>query len=162
MSKADELAASLKQKQYTRADAEATADLAIEHWPTQVYEMYRQVEAWLEPLTEAGLNIRRIPTRVFESLPSGETFNYAIDQLLIEGNHHSITLDPIARFINGGTGRVDIQAKGKEIQMLRTETDHGEPQWLIQAPAASGQPPAKPVELSEDNFLSVIQEGLKL
>ncbi|WP_347905179.1 hypothetical protein [Pseudomonas purpurea] len=162
MSKADELAASLKQKQHSRADAEASADLAIEHWPTQVYDMYRQLETWLEPLIEAGLNIRRVPTRVFESLPTGETFNYAIDQLLIEGNHHSIILNPIARFITGGTGRVDIQAKGKEIQMLRTETDHGEPQWLIQANTAPGQPHAEPVELSESTFLTVIQKGLAL
>lgn len=32
MSKADELATKLKQKQKTRVDAEARADLAIEHW----------------------------------------------------------------------------------------------------------------------------------
>ncbi|MCU1752910.1 hypothetical protein [Pseudomonas sp. 6D_7.1_Bac1] len=162
MSKADELAAKLKQKQQTRADAEACADMAIEHWPTQVYDMYHRLEAWLEPLTKAGLNIRRVPTRVFESLPSGETFNYAIDKLLIEGNHTSITLDPIARFIIGGTGRVDILSNGKELYLLRTETDHGEAQWQIQTIPRSGQPRPDPVELNEDNFLGVIQEGLEL
>lgn len=162
MSKADELAAKLKQKQQTRADAEACADTAIEHWPTQVYEMYHQLEAWLEPLTEAGLNIRRIPTHIIESLPSGETFNYAIDKLLIEGNHNSITLDPIARFTIGSMGRVDVLSKGKELYLRRIETEHGETQWQIQTVPRSGQPQPDPVELNEDNFLSVIQEGLEL
>ncbi|APC14911.1 hypothetical protein BLL42_03955 [Pseudomonas frederiksbergensis] len=162
MSKADELAAKLKQKQQTRADAEACADTTIEHWPIQIYEMYHQLEAWLEPLTEAGLNIRRIPTHVFESLPSGETFNYAIDKLLIEGNHNSITLDPIARFIIGGMGRVDVLSKGKELYLRRTETEHGETHWQIQTLPCSGQPQPDPVELDEDNFLSVIEEGLDL
>ncbi len=162
MSKADELAAKLKQKQQSRADAEACADTAIEHWPTQVYEMYHQLEAWLEPLVEAGLNIRRIPTHVIESLPSGETFNYAIDKLLIEGNHNSITLDPIARFITDGMGRVDIHSKGRELYLCRTETEHGEAHWQIQLLPRSGQPGPEPVEFNEDNFLSVIQEGLEL
>ncbi|WP_095148122.1 hypothetical protein [Pseudomonas sp. Irchel s3a18] len=162
MSKADELATKLKQKQQTRADAQACADLAIEHWPTQVYEMYHQLETWLEPLTEAGLNIRRVPTRVFESLPSGETFNYAIDKLQIEGNHHTITLDPIARFIIGGTGRVDILGKTRDLYIRRTENDHGDAQWQIQTLARTGQARPDPVALNEDNFLSVIQEGLAL
>ncbi|ROM91090.1 hypothetical protein [Pseudomonas brassicacearum] len=162
MSKADELAVKLKQKQQTRADAEACADTAIEHWPIQVYAMYHQLEAWLEPLTEVGLNIRRIPTHVFESLPSGETFNYAIDKLLIEGNHHSITLDPIARFVIGSMGRVDILCKGQERYLRRTETVHGEAHWQIQTIPRNGQPRQDPVELNEDNFLSVIQEGLAL
>lgn len=162
MSKAEELAAKLKQKQRTRADADAGDDTAIEHWPTQVYEMYDMLETWLEPLIEAGLNIRRVPTRVFESLPTGATFNYAIDKLQIEGNHKTITLDPIARFIAGGTGRVDILGNGKERYLYRTENDHGEPQWLIQTSTPAGQPRPASVMLDEEAFLSVIQDGLDL
>lgn len=162
MSKAEELAAKLKQKQQTPADADATADLAIEHWPTQVYEMYHQLETWLEPLTEAGLNIRRVPTRVFESLPTGATFNYAIDKLQIDGNRKTLTLDPIARFIIGGTGRVDILGNDKQLYIHRTENDHGESQWQIQTIARTGQPRPAPVKLDEDTFLQVIQDGLDL
>ncbi|SEN00497.1 hypothetical protein SAMN04487857_108122 [Pseudomonas sp. ok272] len=162
MSKAEELAVKLKQKQRTRADAEASDDTAIEHWPTQVYEMYNVLETWLEPLIEAGLSIRRVPTRVFESLPTGATFNYAIDKLQIEGNHKTLTLDPIARFIAGGTGRVDILGNGKERYIYRIENDHGEPQWQIQTSAGPGQPKPAPMRLDEDTFLAVIQDGLDL
>ena len=162
MSKADELATKLKQKQKTRVDAEARADQAIEHWPSQVYDMYHQLETWLEPLTHAGLNIRRVPTRVFERLPSGETFNYAIDQLQIEGNHNTITLDPIARFTIGGTGQVDIRGKGQALYIRRTENDMAEPVWQIQPVPRTGQPRPTPVALDELNFLSVIEQGLEL
>lgn len=160
MSKVDELAARLKQKQGTRTDA--SADKAIELWPVQVYDMYHQVELWLTPLSEAGLNIRRVPTRVFESHASGATFNYAIDQLLIEGNHQSILFDPIARFTAGGTGHVEIRAKGPERYLLRSDSDHGEGHWLIQTVPRPGQAQSAPVGLDEDTFLAVIQEGLDL
>lgn len=162
MSKADELAAKLKRKQDTRADADASADKVIELWPAQVYEMYHQIETWLVPLSEAGLNIKRVSTRVFESHASGATFNYAIDQLLIEGNHRSITFDPVARFAIGGSGRVEIHAKGAERYMLRTGSDHGEGHWLIHTVPRAGSARAEPVELNEDNLLSVIEEGLDL
>lgn len=162
MSKADELATRLKQKQETKADAEAYAEKAIELWPVQVHEMYHQIETWLLPLSEAGLNIRHVPTHVFESHSSGATFNYAIDQLLIEGNHNSITFDPIARFTPGGSGRVEIHSKNLEMYMLRSGSDHGEGQWLIQTIPRAGQPAVDPVELNEDNLLSVIQKGLDL
>jgi len=161
MSKAEELAAKLKQKQAASADPEASAEMAIELWPTQVYEMYRQIEAWLTPLSEAGLSIRPVSTHVFESHVSGATFNYAIDQLLIEGNHRSITFDPIARFTVGG-GRVVIHAKGPERYLLRTGSDHGEGQWRIHTVQRPGEADVDPVELSEDSLLSVIQEGLDL
>ena len=47
MSKADELAAKLRKTQQTRADTDNCADLAIEHWPAQVYELYRQIETMI-------------------------------------------------------------------------------------------------------------------
>ncbi|QTT89904.1 hypothetical protein [Pseudomonas chlororaphis] len=162
MSKVDELAARLKQKQDSWAKEDISADKAIELWPAQVYEMYHQVETWLTPLSEVGLNIRRVPTRVFESHSSGATFNYAIDQLLIEGNHKSILLDPIARFTSDGAGRVEIHGKGPERYMLRNGSEHGEGHWLIQTVPGSGKTRPDPLELNEDTLLSVIQDGLDL
>lgn len=162
MSKAEELAAKLKQKQESSADSTASADNAIEHWPGQVYDMYHQLEAWLEPLSDAGLDIRRVSTRVFESHSSGSTYHYAIDQLLIEGNHKSITFDPIARFTEVGLGRVDIHLKGKELYLLRTSVEQADPQWMIHTVQQSGQRRVDPLVLDEDSLLSLIQEGLEL
>ncbi len=51
MSKADELAAKLKQTRHTHADAA----LEIDCWPAQVYDLYHRIEAWLQPVTEVGL-----------------------------------------------------------------------------------------------------------
>ncbi|WP_325918013.1 hypothetical protein [Pseudomonas frederiksbergensis] len=159
MSKADELAAKLRQAQRTPADTDNCADLAIEHWPGQVYELYRQVESWLAPVCEAGLVIRRNPTHVFECHSSGSTYNYAIDQLLIEGNHRRISLDPIARFSPGAEGCIEVHMKGSERGILRTVGEHGESRWHLRP---TGQQRPEPVTLDEDTFLSLIEEGLGL
>jgi len=161
MSKADELAAKLKESRLTSSDASTSTDQAIDSWPSQVYAMYHQIEAWLKPLLEAGLSIRRNPTHVFERHPDGATYAYAIDQLVIEGNHRHITLIPIVRFTADGAGRVEIHLKGKEIPLLRTVNEHGETQWWLQSIEQSGQQPDA-VALTEVNLLSVIQEGLDL
>lgn len=161
MSKADELAAKLRETRHTSADETTGTDQAIDSWPSQVYAMYHQIEAWLKPLLEAGLTIRRNPTHVFERHPNGATYAYAIDQLVIEGNHHQITFVPIVRFTADGEGRVEIHLQGKEIPLLRTVSEYGETQWWLQSIEQSGQQPDA-VALTEVNLLSVIQQGLDL
>ncbi|MGX0889305.1 hypothetical protein AB7M22_001313 [Pseudomonas sp. ADAK2 TE3594] len=160
MSKADELAEKLKQSRQTSADA-TIADQAIDSWPAQVYELYHQIEAWLQPLIEVGLKLRRNSTHVFESAPDGATYDYAIDQLLIDGNHHSITFDPVARFTTDGAGRVEIHSTDKELALLRTVDEHGETHWWLQAIEQSGQQ-LDAIALTEHNLLLAVQEGLGL
>ncbi|MHC8326049.1 hypothetical protein [Pseudomonas sp. LB1P83] len=155
MSKADELATKLKQTRHT------SADQVIDSWPGQVYGLYEQIEAWLLPLIEVGLILRRNPTHVFECDSEGATFDYAIDQLLIEGNDHSITFDPVARFTEDGAGRVEIHSRGKELALLRTVDEHGETHWWLQAIEQAGQQ-LDAVALTEHNLLAVVQEGLEL
>jgi len=155
MSKADELAAKLRQTRQPHAEQ------VIDSWPGQVYELYQQIEAWLVPVTEVGLALRRNPTHVFERDLDGETFDYAIDQLLIEGNDHRITFDPVARFTEDGAGRVEIHSRSKELALLRTVDEHGKSHWWLQAIEQSGQQPDA-VALTEHNLLAVVQEGLEL
>lgn len=66
MSKADELATKLKQTRHI------SADHAIDSWPVQVYELYHQIEAWLSPLTEVGLILRRNPTHGSKAIRTGK------------------------------------------------------------------------------------------
>lgn len=163
MSKADALAAKLRLAQRTPADTDHCADLAIEHWPAQVYELYRQIETWLAPVCEAGLDIRHNPTHVFESHSSGSTYNYAIDQLVIEGNHRRIELDPIARFSSQGEGCIEIHMKGQQRCMVRTIGAHGESLWHLQALRSTGLPQQpEPLALDEEALLSLVEEGLGL
>ncbi|MDF9777937.1 hypothetical protein [Pseudomonas baetica] len=155
MSKADELAAKLKQ---TRL---ASADQAIDAWPGQVYELYQRIETWLQPLTEVGLVLRRNPTHVYESHPNGDSYAYAIDQLVIVGNEHSITFDPVARFTTDGEGRVEIHSESNEFALLRTVDEHGETHWWLQTiEQATAQLDA--VALTETDLLAVVQQGLAL
>ena len=155
MSKADELARKLKHTGATHADQ------AIDSWPNQVYELYRQIEHWLLPLTEVGLVLRLNSTHVFERDPEGEAFNYAIDQLVIEGNDHTLTFDPVARFTDDGEGRVEIHSKSQELALLRTVGEHGESHWWLQVIEQAGQQ-LDAVALTENTLLSVVQEGLEL
>ena len=154
MSKADELAAKLKQTRLTGADQ------AIDGWPGQVYELYQQIETWLRPLIEVSLVLRRNPTHVFES-HDGSTYDYAIDQLVITGNERRITFDPVARFTADGEGRVEIHTTGKELALLRTVDEHGETHWWLQTiEQATAQLDA--VALTESDLLVVVQQGLAL
>jgi len=155
MSKADELATKLKHTGSTHADQ------AIDSWPSQVYELYHKIEGWLHPLTEVGLVLRRNPTHVFESSQDGETFDYAIDQLLIEGNRHTLTFDPVARFTMDGAGRVEVHSKGKELALLRTVDEHGETHWWLQTIEQSNEQ-TDAVALTEHLLLTAVQEGLDL
>ncbi|MCY1261236.1 hypothetical protein PSJE_07250 [Pseudomonas jessenii] len=155
MSKADELAAKLKQ---TRL---ASADQAIDTWPGQVYELYQRIETWLQPLTEVGLVLRRNPTHVIEICPIRGTYRYAIDQLVISGNAHSLTFDPVARFTADGEGRVEIHSQPKEFALLRTVDEHGETHWWLQTiEQATVQLDA--VALTESDLLLAVQQGLAL
>lgn len=156
MSKADELAAKLKQTRPT-----SLIDQAIDSWPDQVNELYHRIETWLQPLTGAGLVLRRNPTHVFESHPLGDTFDYAIDQLVITGNHHSITFDPVERFTADGEGRVEIHASDNELALLRTVDEHGATHWWLQTIEQAARRPDA-VALTENNLLSVVQAGLAL
>jgi len=160
MSKADELAAKLKQTRHTHADEITCAELEIDCWPAQVYALYHRIEGWLQPVTEVGLKIRRNPTHVCESSSDGETHDYAIDQLIIEANHHSLTFDPIARFTEDGAGRVQIVLPGREASLLRTVDEHGESHWWLQTLETGQQLDA--IALTENNLLLVVQEGLGL
>ncbi|WP_223542395.1 hypothetical protein [Pseudomonas sp. BF-RE-26] len=155
MNKADELAAKLKQTRLT------SADQAIDGWPGLVYELYQRIETWLLPLTEAGLVLRRNPTHVFESHPGGDAYDYAIDQLVITGNEHSITFDPVARFTADGEGRVEVHTTGNELALLRTVDEHGETHWWLQTiEQATAQLDA--IALTESDLLAVVQQGLAL
>ncbi len=155
MSKADELAAKLKQTRLTGTDQ------AIDAWPGQVYKLYQHIEHWLLPLTEVGLVLRRNATHVFESHPEGDTYDYAIDQLVITGNNRSLTLDPVARFTVDGEGRVEIHSEGNEYALLRTVDEHGETHWWLQT-IEQATPQADAVALTESDLLQVVQQGLAL
>jgi hypothetical protein len=154
MSKADELAAKLKHTRDTGTDQ------AIDSWAGQVYELYQQIEAWLLPITAVGLVLRRNPTHVFEST-AGETYDYAIDQLVVIGNDHNITFDPVARFTADGEGRIEIHSKGNELALLRTVDEHGVTHWWLQE-IEQPTPQADAVALTENNLLAVVQAGLEL
>jgi len=80
--------------------------------------------------------------------------------LIIEANHHSLTFDPIARFTEDGSGRVQIVLPGREASLLRTVDEHGESHWWLQTLETGQQLDA--IALTENNLLLVVQEGLGL
>jgi hypothetical protein len=162
MSKADQLAAKLRNRLQRTDHSDTCADTAIDHWPTQVNDLYQQIEHWLTPLSEAGLNIRRNPTHVHESHPSGATYEYAIDQLLLEDLPYTITFDPIARFSTQAEGLIEIHLQGKHYRVLRTSDEHGESVWHLQKVPPLGQAAQAPVAWNEENLLWVVEEGLGL
>ena len=79
---------------------------------------------------------------------------------MIEGNEHSLTFDPIARFTEDGAGRVQILVPGRDTFLLRTVDEHGESHWWMQSIETGQQLDA--IALTENNLLLVVQESLGL
>ena len=112
-------------------------------------------------MTEVGLVLRRNPTHVIEICPNGDTYRYAIDQLVISDNLNSLTFDPVARFTTDGEGRVEIHSQTDEFALLRTVDEHGETHWWLQTiEQATVQLDA--VALTESDLLLAVQQGLAL
>ncbi|MNZ88925.1 hypothetical protein D3C78_1078270 [compost metagenome] len=81
---------------------------------------------------------------------------------MIEGNHHRISFDPIARFSSKGEGCIEVHMKGQEHCIVRSLGEHGESLWHIQALRQTGQPRLEPTMLDEDALLALVEQGLGL
>lgn len=164
MSKAEELAAALKKKLESEAEGKALLDKAIAQWPAEVYRVYDQIETWLAPLTAAGLTIERKSISIHESPSSENRYTYSIDKLSITANLQTLTIKPVARFIMGGTGRIDIKCKKIDCYLIKTRStpDTEDYEWLIEKIPPNGRPRENTSAFNEDNFLSIVEQELGL
>jgi hypothetical protein len=129
-----------------RQQAVAPSELRNE-WTSALVVLFDQMRAWLKPAQdEKLLDVeRRLITINEPSLGTYEAFS-----LLIRAGGREVDVQPVARVVFGGSGRVDM-GSGPRMHVIMRTPDKG--QWLISTsdPKDEGQP------LTEETFTAALQ-----
>lgn len=159
-SRAEELAAKMREKQAEEDVGKAHMQSVVNQWPLDVTELFISLESWVGPLREAGLDVSTTQVTVSET-PSGQSFRYTAPQLSFRYKAQSLTFTPKGRFVMGGTGRIEVTGmKGPDTALIRTSNDEKET-WIIWTSAERGQR-KQPELLTEDSFLSLVEKAFSL
>ncbi|MDZ3993549.1 hypothetical protein [Pseudomonas sp. Teo4] len=161
MSKAEELAKAMQAKQTQAVDQEQQVKTSIARWITDVQELLLDIERWIDPLAKAGLKVTRQMTHKSES-PLDKPVSYNIERIQLQFNGKTITFDPMARFIFGGKGRIDIRADKQELILIRSASDDTEDQWGIWSKPVRGAVRPDVIPFDEDYVLDLIQKTFNL
>ncbi|AGZ36595.1 MAG: hypothetical protein ACOKSU_23970 [Pseudomonas sp.] len=161
MSKAEELAKAMQAKQTQAVDQEQQVKTFIARWITDVQELFLDIERWIDPLVKAGLKVTRQMMHKSES-PLDKPVSYSIERIQLQFNGKTITLDPSARFILGGKGRIDIRADRQELLLIHSATDELEDQWGIWTKPERGAVRPDVIPFDEDYMLGLIQKTFNL
>ena len=105
-------------------------------WGNSVATLSRNIAEWVRPYEDDGLISTEIVPFLIKEEPFGE-YTFSIIQL--RAGNHKIVLQPIARFVSGSTGRVDMYLEGRggadeRYRLLRKSQDGEEERWGIIKP----------------------------
>jgi hypothetical protein len=120
-------------------------------WLNGLSALYAQISAWLEPLQKEGLVkvTQKQMTIREESLGV-----YEAPALEVEAGGRKVFLEPIARMVFGGSGRVDMGHGPLSRVLIREPKETGH--WVISA----GSPSDGVQELSEKTFSDALKHLL--
>jgi len=94
-------------------------------WMTDVLNLIRQIEGWLsEPAKQQLVNLEEFGFAAHEE-PLGEQHLTGLKIHAPKGR--LIIVQPVARFVIGGEGRVDLLSGPRRVSLLRTK----ERTWLV-------------------------------
>lgn len=141
-----DLAEFFRKKKEAIAQLESNREGLLEEWLEALSQLYAQLERWLEPAQAEGLKIRRYEKEITEY----ELGNYKAPALELSFGLETVHLEPVARFIVGGAGRVDMDSPRGIFKLIRDPATRG---WfLVRKTLADAEP------LNEDSFATLIQE----
>jgi hypothetical protein len=105
---------------------ESPASIELEEWKAEIETLYSRIEGWLSEMKDPP-RITRRPITINERI-SGP---YSVDELFIEGESGQLAVRPVARWVLGADGRVDlIGTEGPEMLIRLRERDG----WYYLAP----------------------------
>lgn len=110
----DSMALKEKLERLRRNDSSSDPAVTLSEWQDAVRTLLDDVEKWLAPFIAEGL---MRPQRTIITLDEEDLGPYSVERLDLElGRGAELVLLPIARFVAGATGRVDLYAKGRMYQ----------------------------------------------
>ena len=118
------LAEYLKSRREDQSLVAADSAKIRAEWLRQLEQLMNDVDQWLEPAVEAGLKVTRTSVTVKERMLGA----YAAPKRVIEFAGRRIEIEPKARIIVGGNGRVDISSTVGRVFLIFSKAGGG---WAV-------------------------------
>lgn len=115
---------------------EADRQEILSAWERSISQLCRLVAEWVLPYEKDGLISSVVTPFNVKEEPFGE---YVVHSLVLQAGNAKILLRPVARFVSGATGRVDMFTQGRggldeRYRLLRKSYDDEEDRWAIIKP----------------------------
>ncbi len=141
-----DLAEFFRKKKESVVQLESDKERLLNEWREALAKLYDQLEQWLKPAQAEGLQIKSYEKEISEY----ELGTYHAPAREISFGLRTVRLEPVARFIVGGAGRVDIYSPRGIFKLIRDPDTRG---WfLVRKTLADAEP------LNENSFATLIQE----
>jgi hypothetical protein len=141
-----DLAEFFRKKKEGVAPLESRKEEILKEWLEALNSLIHQLERWLEPALGEGLKIELDQKEITEY----DLGTYSAPALKISFGSRMVRVEPVARFIVGGTGRVDIDSPRGIFKLIR---DPATRRWfLVRRTLAEAEP------LTETSFSRLMQE----
>nr|BAL56650.1 hypothetical conserved protein [uncultured Acetothermia bacterium]BAL56851.1 hypothetical conserved protein [uncultured Acetothermia bacterium]BAL59319.1 hypothetical conserved protein [Candidatus Acetothermum autotrophicum] len=141
-----DLAEFFRKKKEAVAQLESRREQVLEDWLKALNNLYDKLDRWLKPAVSEGLKVRRYQKEIIEY----ELGTYQAPALEISFGLRTVHFEPVARFIVGGAGRVDVNSPRGIFKLIR---DPDTQEWLlVRRTLADAEP------LNKNSFETLIKE----
>lgn len=150
MSKFDDLAIKLEEKEKREKEKSIDFDKRKAQWILELESLFSQIKNWVKPLIARKLaKIEKGEMEIQEDLLG----RYKVPTLNLHLSNQSLFMRPVGTFIVGAKGRVDIESQGKKVTMVLHEEG-----WKIPKKEKTG---FNYVDCNEDSFAGLIEDLLQ-
>jgi hypothetical protein len=118
------LAEYIKSKREDRRTLNSNATKLRDEWLEQLDDLMADIRGWLKPAAKEGLKVNSMPVEITEQ----GLGTYTAPGLLIEFEASRVAIEPIARIIVGGHGRVDIRGDQVTFSLIFTKPERS---WYV-------------------------------
>jgi hypothetical protein len=122
--------------------------LHIRWWRDQLARLFANLRQWCQALP-GGVSIQEEAITLRE-VRSGE---YEVPRMVVTSNGHTMTIDPVAAWVVGADGRVDLNGIGGPLTLMYSQEKD---EWYY----LPHQIPVVTLPLTEDLFLKLAEECL--
>lgn len=125
------------------------AERIREEWLRLLEELMTEIDGWLAPAVAEGLTVRKSTATIMEE----RLGSYEAPRRVVEFGGRRVRVEPKARIIVGGHGRVDVEGKEGTAFLIYWKP---EARWMI----VRERDWSKRVPLTEETFTALMEEFL--
>jgi hypothetical protein len=118
------LAEYIKTKREDQSLLASDAVRMREEWLRQLDDLMADIDRWLAPAVAEGLKVTKATTQITER----RLGTYTAPMRIIEFEDNRVTIQPIARILMGGHGRVDVKLQEPVATLIFWKPEN---RWLL-------------------------------